>query len=73
MIMEKIEIPSGTQISVDNDDIVIKGKLGSTKKKFNKKFASVKVEGNAVVIEGSKIKSMQRRASTAEHALANVT
>lgn len=72
MIMEKIEIPSGTQVSVDNEHIVIKGKLGSTKKKFNKKFANVKVEGNAVVIEGSKIKSMQRRASTAEHALANV-
>ncbi len=70
--MEKIEIPSGTQVSVDNEFVMIKGKLGSTKKKFNRKFTSVKVEGSSVIIEGSKIKSIQRRASTAEHAFANI-
>ena len=70
--MEKIEIPSGTQVSVDNEFVMIKGKLGSTKKKFNRKFTNVKVEGSSVIIEGSKIKSIQRRASTAEHAFANI-
>lgn len=70
--MESVEIPSGTQISVDNEHIIIKGRLGSTTKKFNKKFTNVKVDGSMLVIEGSKIKSMRRRASTAEHALSNV-
>jgi large subunit ribosomal protein L6 len=72
MFMEKIEIPTGTQVSVEKEIVSIKGRLGSTSKKYNRKFTSVKVEGNSIIVEGSKIKSMQRRASTAEHALANV-
>ncbi len=72
MFMEKLDIPSGTQVSVENGMVMIKGKLGSAGKKYNQKFAKVKVEGSVLTVEGSSVKEIKKRAGTAEKALASV-
>ncbi len=46
------EIPlNDVEVKIENDYIVIKGKLGSTKKKFNKKFVNVELNNGKLIIK----------------------
>ncbi|HUB92598.1 MAG TPA: hypothetical protein VL945_01415, partial [Candidatus Saccharimonadales bacterium] len=63
--MASIDIPSGVQVSVSGDQVVIKGKLGSTSKKISPRFFSVKTEPNKIEIVMTKNKLLEKKANLA--------
>lgn len=67
--MYEIEIPSGVNVSVDGENVIIKGKLGSVIKRANTKFVAVKVEGNKIIVDGVKVKGLVKKSSFASTAL----
>jgi large subunit ribosomal protein L6 len=69
--MVEIEIPNGVEVKVEGDLATVKGKHGSTTKRFSSKFISVKVEGKKLHVEASKVKKIDRKAKLAEQAFAS--
>lgn len=65
MFMKIVEIPSGVQLSVSGDQVLIKGKLGSTSKKINSRLFSVKTEPGKITIETTKNKKLEKNAELA--------
>ena len=66
--MFEIKISDGVEAHVHGDMITLKGKNGSTVKKFSPKFIDVKVSGKNIVIEPSKEKKLAKKAALAEKA-----
>ncbi len=69
--MVDIEIPNGVQVKIEGDIATVKGKIGSTSKRFSDKFISVSVNGNKLNISASKEKKINRKAKLAEQAFAS--
>ena len=67
--MYKAAIPAGVQVSLDGDTITIKGKLGSTHKKINRRLFTVKTEPENVTVEISKNKKLEKKADLAAQAI----
>ncbi len=69
--MAEIDIPGGVEIKVEGDMATVKGKNGSTSKRFNDKFISVGVSGSKLTVTASKEKKIARKAALAEQAFAS--
>ncbi|MDE1851090.1 MAG: 50S ribosomal protein L6 [Candidatus Micrarchaeota archaeon] len=69
--MYEIEIPSGTTVQFNEGEIAIKGKLGSTRKKFNVKLNTYKQEGSKITIGWTKNKKLVKKAELAATATSN--
>jgi len=67
--MYELEIPSGVSVQVKDEGIAIKGKLGSTLKRVNQKYVTVKVQGNKITIDLIKQKDLAKRSGFAASAL----
>ncbi len=70
--MYEIEIPSAVTVTVNGDDVTVKGKLGSTVKKTNAKFVSVSVSGSKVTISGTTNKKLAKKSALAAQAFNSV-
>lgn len=59
-ITEKIEIPEGINVEIVGDEVIISGKHGSNKKKFN--FGSWKVEkkGKEIILHKDKVSKKEK-------------
>ncbi|MGI0141221.1 MAG: 50S ribosomal protein L6 [Candidatus Micrarchaeales archaeon] len=68
--MFEIEIPNGVEVHIHADVVTVKGKDGSTIKRFSDKFVKVKIEGKKIVIEPSKEKKLMKKSILAEQAFA---
>ncbi|MDE1825464.1 MAG: 50S ribosomal protein L6 [Candidatus Micrarchaeota archaeon] len=68
--MLEIQIPNGVEAKVEHDLVTVKGKDGSTHKRFSDKFLSVKLQGDKLVVEASKEKKLLRKSRLAEQAFA---
>jgi large subunit ribosomal protein L6 len=66
--MHTIEIPSGVDVKVNDDQITIKGKLGSTSKRMNTRLMEVKVESGKINIKETENKKLIKKAVLAEQA-----
>jgi len=67
--MQEIEIPQGIDASISGSSIILKGKTGSAKKDFNKKFIDVKVEGGKLIISSTDDKKLKRKGMMIENAI----
>jgi len=67
--MQEIEIPQGIDASISGSSIILKGKTGSAKKDFNKKFIDVKVEGGKLIISATDDKKLKRKGMMIENAI----
>ena len=62
----------GVNANIENDYIIIKGSLGSTKKKFNKKFVDIKIEnGKILIIPKTDNKRLKKFSENIANALKN--
>jgi large subunit ribosomal protein L6 len=66
--MFEIEIPSGVEIKIEGDRVTVRGKNGSTTKRFNRKFVDVKVSNSKVIIDTTKEKKLVKSAALVERA-----
>ncbi len=71
--MQEIVLPSGVKAELDSlsSEIKITGKLGSTKKKYNQRFSSVKIETGKIIIEENKNKKLASQSALLCKVLAN--
>jgi large subunit ribosomal protein L6 len=69
MFMYNVTIPQGVNVTIDGETIVIKGKLGSTSKKINKRLFTVRTEPGSVAVEISKNKKLEKLADLAAQAI----
>jgi large subunit ribosomal protein L6 len=63
--MYELDIPQGANLSLDGDFVVISGKLGTARKKINRKLMSVSIEGGRVVIKEKGGKKLEKFAALA--------
>ncbi len=69
--MKEIKIPSGVAVSIDENVITLKGKLGSNTREFNSALVAVKQGTGSIIVEASSPnKRMSKKADNAEMALA---
>ena len=69
----ELEIPSGIEVSVVEEESLlrIKGRLGSTEKRFNTKFTNVSIKGGKLFIEPGRNAKLKKRSELVEQALSN--
>ncbi|BCS90630.1 MAG: 50S ribosomal protein L6 [Candidatus Micrarchaeota archaeon] len=68
--MIEINLNDKVSAEVSEDSIIIKGPLGTNKRRFNKRLLNVKVEGSKIVIDYNKDKKLERKAYAAQNSLA---
>lgn len=49
----ELQIPSGVQTSIEGEYLTVKGKLGATTRRFNKKYVNVKIDGAKLTVEAN--------------------
>ncbi len=69
--MQEIEIENGVNVSIEGEHVHIKGKLGSTSKKFNSRLLSLSQEGKKIKINVTQNKKLQKKSKLAEQAFAS--
>ncbi|MGC8710100.1 MAG: 50S ribosomal protein L6 [Candidatus Micrarchaeia archaeon] len=67
----KIELPDKVEAKKEGDIIVIKGRLGSARIKVNEKYLNVGVGAKSIELDGSKSKSISKKAELVETAIAS--
>lgn len=67
--MQEVSLPNGVDAKIEGDEIIFKGKAGSAKVKINRKLLDLKLDGNKIIVEGSKEKKLKRVAAMAENAI----
>ncbi len=65
MAEQEISIPHGVTANVDGTTVSIKGKLGSTSKKFNPRMLSVKSDAGKLIVSEAANKKLMKRAGYA--------
>ncbi|MDE1850377.1 MAG: 50S ribosomal protein L6 [Candidatus Micrarchaeota archaeon] len=66
--MFELQIPNGIEVHVEGNMVTVKGKNGSTTKKFSDKFVKIKVDGDKVVLNPTKEKRLLKKSLLAEKA-----
>ena len=66
--MREIKIPTGVAVSITEDIVNIKGKLGASTKKFNKRLISLSSDNSSIKIEETKNKKLTKKAVLASQA-----
>jgi large subunit ribosomal protein L6 len=66
---KSIEIPSGTSVKLEGNELKIQGKRGSTAKRVDQRLLAVGVEGTKVSIALTKNEKLQKKAELASMAL----
>ncbi|MEM0200875.1 MAG: hypothetical protein QXD23_00525 [Candidatus Micrarchaeaceae archaeon] len=69
--MQEIEIQNGVTVSIEDENVHIKGKLGSTTKKFNSRLISLSQDGKNIKVNITKNKKLQQKAQLAEQAFSS--
>ncbi len=69
--MQEIEIENGVTVSIEGERVQIKGKLGSTSKKFNSRLLSLSQEGKNIKINITQNKKLEKKAKLAEQAFSS--
>ena len=71
--MQEIPIPSGVKVTLSEDkaELVISGKLGSSKRSLNTRLFSTAIEGNKIVLTEVKNKKLAKMSSLSAQALAS--
>ena len=60
-ILQRIEIPDGVEMELDGNIVIVKGKSGEIKRKFNKNKIKIEKDGNNVIIENKKASKKEKR------------
>ncbi len=69
--MIEIEVPENISALIEGDYIVVKGKLGSSRQKFNTKYAKIEVNGRTIKISDPENKMLLNKYARIETALSN--
>lgn len=67
--VSELQIPNGVTIMVSDGSVEVKGKNGTSVKKFSRKFLSVKSAGEKLMIEATSEKKLNKKAKLAEKAV----
>ncbi len=65
--MYELNIPQGVRAELNVAELKITGKLGSTVKRFNPKYVSVKINGNKIFLDASPNKKLTKKSTLAVH------
>ncbi|MDE1855259.1 MAG: 50S ribosomal protein L6 [Candidatus Micrarchaeota archaeon] len=71
--MQEIQVPSGVKVELaeGKDELVISGKLGSTRKKVNRRLLTVSISGDKILLSEVKHKKLAKKAALASQALSS--
>lgn len=60
-LQQTIEIPEGVEVSINGNEIFVKGKKGELKRKFENGNFSVKKHDKSIIIDGKKATKMEKK------------